>query len=159
VGKIIGFLAALIAVIAGVGSALGWLGKHVDSSAIVVSGLLVATVTAMTFYDLVEQRPSGRPRWFVPTSFGVAFGVGVLGAVAEDIGRGALYVYVALVAAPGFWAAYKLDQQRYKECPDCCESVKANARVCRHCRYEFFRASDRPKDATLAKATQRRSTG
>ena len=43
------------------------------------------------------------------------------------------YLYVSLAAIPIFWLLYQLDRQNHRECPMCCERIKAGARICRYC--------------------------
>lgn len=43
------------------------------------------------------------------------------------------YVYASLAAIPIFWLLYQLDRQSHRECPMCCERIKARARICRYC--------------------------
>jgi hypothetical protein len=52
---------------------------------------------------------------------------------------------------PGMWKRGPcrpdpLGDEQTKVCPDCAESVKAAARVCRFCRYEFDKPSVRDAD-------------
>jgi hypothetical protein len=47
------------------------------------------------------------------------------------------YAYAAVSSLPLVWLAYRLEARRYKACPDCCETVRAGARVCRYCRHAF----------------------
>ena len=42
---------------------------------------------------------------------------------------------------PEFAQSARVDESEMKQCPDCAESVKRAARVCRYCGYRFDRSS------------------
>ena len=71
---------------------------------------------------------------------GVIFGVGV--AFVADrggvVGYAMGYLYIAVAAIPLCWWAYRSDEANHKLCPDCRERIRTDARVCRHCGYEFW---------------------
>jgi archaellum biogenesis protein FlaJ (TadC family) len=137
--RMLSFVAALLAVTAGVGSALAWIGSNLGTSAIGVCGvLLVACFGGLVSMDMAERGiPSHRQRRVFGALMIGALASSIAASVAQEMGLVALYVYVAFMASPLFWWAYQRDKRQHKECPDCCERIKAGARVCRYCGYEF----------------------
>jgi Uncharacterised protein family UPF0547 len=78
-------------------------------------------------------------------------GVGIYAA-----GAGSLLVAYggALLAGWGIWpGGSQLPARRTKQCPDCAETVLADARVCKHCGYQFGNGTAR------AERTASSSTG
>lgn len=130
------FLAALCAVVAGLGSGFVWLEHHVSTQVVVLSGLGLFCISG----GLVAGELAELDKWpwpfTTPLSLLVGVGLGFLaGALEHNIA--ASYVYVAAAALPLVWIAYRRETRRYKKCPDCCEPVRVGARVCRYCRYAF----------------------
>jgi hypothetical protein len=138
-GRALGYLAALIAVIAGVGSALTWLADHAGSIAVVTCGsacLGLGVSALMARRDRLRRTKRTGLRHV--TALSVLLAVNIpLTRFAEHSGTAALYGYVALAATPIVGWAYLIDRERHKTCPDCCEAVKVMARVCRFCGYDF----------------------
>jgi hypothetical protein len=132
VGRAISFLAGLIAVIAGLGSGLAWLNGHtLPQLVFTVATVLITFPLALILIN--EYRVKTRTGYGIGILAGSIFGaVGPAAAHSE-----AVYVYVAVGAFPMCWLHYQYDKQQHKKCPDCCETVKSEARVCRYCLYEF----------------------
>ena len=140
-GRTIGFLSALAAVIAAVGTGSGWINSHVSGDTVYFTGLGLLTLSIAVMGVLMNRR----------RLMGWAYAVRVAAIIAAMVVTGVVagvvafdswehitaYVYVALAAIPLFWDAYQLDKEGHKQRPDCCESVKSGARVCRFCRHEF----------------------
>jgi uncharacterized membrane protein YfcA len=134
--KAVSFLAGLLAVIAGAGSALVWLGDNASPLVVVASGMVLYGSAFGLLWEWLEKRNVVGLRVWGLLALGT-FIAGYLASRVADAGRVELYLYVSVGAVTAFWFAYQLDQLRSKECPDCCEAVKAGARVCRFCGYEF----------------------
>ena len=133
--RTLSFLAALIAVIAGLGSALARVMEEGSWEAGVYIGL--ALYIAAGFAMLLSDR-------FTAAHCAV-YAVGGLGGFLSAVLLGehevvVAYIYVALGAIPVFWVAYQVDKAGRKECPDCCQAVNAKARICHYCLYEFRQA-------------------
>jgi hypothetical protein len=137
--RVLTFVAALLAVIAGAGSALAWIGSNLGTLALVICGMLLFAFFGGALSVELDERsvPPRRQRLIYGALMLVALIFGLAGSVAQELGLAALYVYVAVLASPLFWWAYQRDKWQHKECPDCCERIKAGARVCPYCRYEF----------------------
>jgi hypothetical protein len=140
-GRTIGFLSALAAVIAAVGTAIGWLNANVSGETVYFTGLALTAGSVGLMAPLMSSRGLGGWPYAVRCAAicaAMAATAVVAGLVAFDSWEHVTaYVYVAIAAVPLFWDAYQLDKANHKPCPDCCESVKRKARVCRFCRYEF----------------------
>jgi hypothetical protein len=136
-GRFIGFLAGLIAVIAGFGAGLAWLSAHVSPTAVIAAGSALYLGAIIYVVGQMELRGGPALRTYA-LLVGGTFIAGVLASSAESAGGAALYVYAAAGAIPVFWVAYDLDKKAHKDCPECGESVKESARICRYCRYEFW---------------------
>jgi hypothetical protein len=140
-GRTIGFLSALAAVIAAVGIGIGWIHSHVSGDTVYFTGLALLTLSIAVMGLLMHHR----------RLMGRAYAVRVAAIIAAMVVTGVVaglvafdswehitaYVYVAVAAIPLFWDAYQHDKEAHKQCPDCCESVKSGARVCRFCRHVF----------------------
>ena len=50
---------------------------------------------------------------------------------------GVATAYISTSMAPLAWDLYEQDKASRKRCPDCCEDVKAGARVCRYCGHRW----------------------
>ena len=140
-GRTIGFLSALAAVIAAVGTGIGWINSHVSGDTIYFTGLGLLTLSIVAMGLLMNSRGLMGWRYGVRVA-AIIVAMVVTGVVATEIAFESwehitAYVYVALAAIPLFWDAYQLDKEAHKQCPDCCESVKSGASVCRYCRHKF----------------------
>lgn len=136
--RTLSFLAALIAVTAGVGGGLAWLEKHAGLPAL---GLVATTMFAILVGALVVLVDE----WSLRRLFAL-FAACVPGSILsgylafqfERAGSVAIYAYVGAITALIFGVMQLQDRRKHKPCPDCCEIVKKMARVCRHCGYEFW---------------------
>ena len=142
------FLTRLIAVVAAVGTGLSWLNEHGSPEAVVFCGgaLFGLPLCWIIFRKLDRQSFTDPVAFFLLLATSAVVGIG--GTLAADAGDPVyLYAYAALGALPTFWVWDMVEkerhEQKHKQCPDCCETVKAKARVCRFCGYEF-----RPREVT-----------
>jgi hypothetical protein len=115
------------------GSGFVWLQHHVSNHAIVLVGAAFF-VASMAIIGASVSKPSIAWKLLLTLIGGV--GSGALAASLEHNVIGS-YAYVTATALPIVWIAYKHESRRYKECPECCESVRAGARVCRYCHSAF----------------------
>ena len=140
--RLAAFLSALIAVVASFGSALAWINTHVSDDVVYVIGLSILVLLYVVSGALTTKVGySGAIILLLTVVLVVSeFLLAVLSsALVSDAAWGYVmaYGFVALGALPTLWVVHKLDEQSHKQCPDCCERVRAAARVCRYCRYEF----------------------
>jgi peptidoglycan/LPS O-acetylase OafA/YrhL len=140
VARIVAFLASFIAVVAGVGQAVGWMTDHVSPLVIAIGFFVVFWTPIAGFLLVLLGRNSEIIAEAVPylKALAVLWIAAVLCLVLSSRGSsvGAYAVGVAS-AAPIIWLAYMVDKYSHRECPDCAERVKSQARVCRYCGYRF----------------------
>jgi hypothetical protein len=55
------------------------------------------------------------------------------------------YFFVFAGVVPILGLSYQLDRENHKECPMCCERIRAKARICRHCGSQVPAKSYRPR--------------
>jgi hypothetical protein len=141
-GRIFVFICALVALIAGLGSGMAWVNGHASPIVVGLIGALLCfwglgVVALLT--GVGERLGTVGTTWaLLPLGVALFFGVTFVadkGAVGYALG----YLYIAAAAIPLFWWAYRSDKANHKPCPDCCERIKGDARICRYCGYEFWR--------------------
>jgi Uncharacterised protein family UPF0547 len=148
-GALIGFLSGFVAVIASVGSGIAWINTHVPSLAILFLGvgIVLASVwiIVIIWLALDRARPGRyRVRWFVViVALVIVLEIATVWVVEKRADEPETnyiegYAFVALSAIPIFVLGYRLYKETHKQCLDCAETVKGNARVCRHCGYRFM---------------------
>jgi hypothetical protein len=135
------FVTGAAGVVGAIGAGTGWLYAHVSSRAVYLVGLLILAVAAGIIGYLAFVRLRGRYKrrhwWYF---------VGVLiitMVVTSEVLRShnstrvtefvLAYVFVGLAVIPIFWLSFQLDAATHKQCPMCCERIKAPARICRYC--------------------------
>ena len=150
-----GFLASFVAVVAGCVALVRWLDTLGVQTAFIVLVVFVVTFTligvrvALARVGLLpwegatqtwaESHPVAARRGlgaelavaFIAFAFYVAFdaeGMALISATALFAG----------IAGPLVFDLYGKDKASRKACPDCCEEVKAGARVCRYCGYRWL---------------------
>jgi hypothetical protein len=162
VGKLIVGLATLIGVVTGLGTIVGWIGSsesfgHVASVAAGWAGLVYfAGATLLVF--VTAALPAGSLR--VPLAKTALSDAPVLVQRLAVIAVGALFTVilvlegfdpdefvgfgfatlgiVVLVGVTVALARRSESQPATQDCPDCAETVKQQARVCRYCGYRFL---------------------
>jgi hypothetical protein len=120
----------------------------------------VADIAEMATPSIQREAGSMIPRWqvFIPMRVGGGLNGGWAPTMrsrddAETLAA-ALTEAIAVRTAPKRTEAPAADQDQSdtKVCPDCAERIKAAARVCRFCRYEFWPEGENPPYATPADA-------
>lgn len=150
IGLVLFFLLALQSCAVTVGSDLADDEENAGAGAV---GLLVALLFLVAAAFVLAK-----PR-FASVIFGIAAALALLGAAGSDFTD--LYAWAtaaAVLAGLSFFgfrakraedaareaAAPRVDIRPTKTCPDCAETVLADANVCRHCGYRFDRAAPEP---------------
>lgn len=152
------FVTSAVGVVGGIGTSTAWLKANVSPRAahLAALGILIvsAGIVALLALPLWRSAPpaseiTSHGRWpsaghYKLWHWLVFTGVLALamlsnaefisprtsGNVADYI---TAYFYVSLAAIPIFWLLYQRDKEAHRECPMCCERIKARARICRYC--------------------------
>jgi hypothetical protein len=135
-GRRLTLMATLIAVTAGFGRGLVWLSENVSTLAVAGCGFVLWCAVLFLVIEGIQGLT-----W---RGLGRVILIGILGtAAAEEFVMWAepyplaMYAFTAAGAIPTLWLLDRQDKRAHKKCPDCCETVKAEARVCRYCRHKF----------------------
>ena len=176
-------IAALIGIVTGLGTIVGWLGGSeslVDTAKVAVgwAGLtyfgfcaLAVVVTAVLpgprfraavaeFAPATRLPPAVARALFALSGAGFVLVIAATGAdpaAFVEFGYLALAV-VAVIAVVRVWNSVDEAHAAIGECPDCAELVKREALVCRHCGYRF-RPPPEPFMPPKSRAARRRPTG
>jgi hypothetical protein len=111
---------------------------------VIAAAIIVITANAKDVRTLYPIGPDGAPNTSQPgvvASLGVAIYVAGAGVAAALIGSLILAQSVKQ-RVPDASGAPALVEAATKKCPDCAETVLADAKVCKHCGYRFARAAD-----------------
>lgn len=150
-------LTTLIGVITGAGTIVGWI-VSTESPAVVAGtavgyagmaycagfalvGFVYAVLPSATL-ERVGGKPGAKARayYFVAgcvfTAFFAGVGTDPLDGVWITLGAATLLI-VGYVSSLAYRTAAVRRKGEYRECPDCAETVKSRARVCRYCGYRF----------------------
>jgi hypothetical protein len=123
--------AGLIAVVAGVAGALGWVATHVDDDVVWLVGRVLVSLlgSGWCFYGVV----SAGIAWVI------AFGFD--DQIADDA---AGYIFTALALVPIALELAWRDAKSRRRCVDCLENIHADANICKHCGYRYETAPELP---------------
>jgi Uncharacterised protein family UPF0547 len=145
--RVVGTLGALIGLITGIATLVGWIASGDTLSDILSVALPVAGAAFLLVGAVVFARDglkaTGAERWenLVPAAvFTLLFAFGLSDPDALRMG-GWLPLGIGVL-----WALFKLSAlfaPSGKQCPDCAETVKADAKVCRFCGWRFEEVPNR----------------
>jgi hypothetical protein len=134
------FITGGAGVVAALGTATGWLGRHGSADLVYYVGLGLLAVGAVVVWVFHFWLLKGRRAWhwwaYIAVMLAVMFlTIAVVRTHAtHDVTDYVMaYVYAGLGAIPVFWVSFQWDNANHKECRMCCERIKAKARICRHC--------------------------
>jgi hypothetical protein len=127
---------------------------------VIAAGLIVGNANDKDLRTLYPVGPDGNPITTQPgmvTNLGIAIYVAGAGVAAAFIGsvmllRSAKHASDASDDDLVDWWASQNKQATTKKCPDCAETVLADAKVCKHCGYRFAPAAS-SEPATKPPAT------
>jgi hypothetical protein len=162
-GKAVPWLAGLIAVIAGVVAVARWIDRH-QPHHYNASGVGAAVICASLLLVLGSGRLSARVMGYERTQTNVRLVTAAcaLALIALIVGGRRfvpdLVISVLTVICVGSVISYHVREARRKVCPDCAESIKAAARVCRYCGYRFHSNIEPVASADPVSLEQRRAT-
>lgn len=127
--------------VAAVGSGTVWLKGHVPGAVVYTIAVSVTALATATTGWLAFRSLKGHYKlrhWWLYVGTEATLMAAIWTAVswrasATTTQYVMAYVYVALFAIPIVALLYQLDSVNHKECPMCCERIKARARICRYC--------------------------
>lgn len=151
--KTVGALGALVGLLTGVGTIIGWIASdsflHAAFDALRWAGVLfIGPAVGAGFYSAYGRESPRRSRRFASgfvaiLMSGALLYTGITSAAAGE-GSWGLFALGCFAVSTGllFLRAWVVQQRTeyktsHKECPDCAETVKVKARVCRYCGYRF----------------------
>jgi hypothetical protein len=157
-GTVVGLATGLATVVGGLATNWpdAWRVSRYAGGMVLYAAVLVGAPAALIAYRRLARRRR-RPRgWQLLVAVAlVGFAVGLYPALVyilvDDVRigswdlflddmttAGAAGLALAALGVPYFLAVgYRSQRAGRKQCPDCCEAVKAQARVCRHCGYRW----------------------
>jgi hypothetical protein len=140
VARVVTSVAALVAVVAGVGRGINWINNHVWGGLLSWTGLaiLVALAIAWGVVGVGTRTNRFHLYWFATVILGTAVVV-IFRTTPGRPGEG--YLLAAIALAPPALEIYRLDRALRTRCPDCREEIRADANVCKHC---GFRLATKP---------------
>jgi hypothetical protein len=135
------FLTGAVGVVAGFVSGTKWIYAHASPELAYVVALMTLVVAAGIVGFLALWRLSERYKlrhWWSYVGVQLVALPLIWGLVnwltsPKDTFYVMAWVFVAFAVAPISWLSYQLDNANHKQCPMCCERIKARARICRHC--------------------------
>lgn len=109
--------------------------RRVEPYGVLIAGLFgIAYAIYAGTGERLELQSVGPLSGFNATTDTASPGVGVY---AAGIGGALIALGGALLAGWGVGGHSAEDVRRTKKCPDCAETVQADARVCKHCGFRF----------------------
>jgi hypothetical protein len=132
--KAVSFLASLAAVVAAALTADKFLSHHPD--AVQISGWGAIGIILGIGISLISEPGDGLYVGILALT--TTFGLSMMHLNLHTELLGSKFAFFAgLAVSMGALYAYRQHRKSIKCCPDCAESVKAHANVCRHCHYRF----------------------
>lgn len=139
--RVAAFITGTAGVVAALGTATNWLGSHFSPDLVYYVGVTILAVGTTYAWFLFHFPLKGRYRIWVWRLYMLAVlavifvGIGAIRAnfTHNETAYSMAYVYAGLAVIPVFWLSYQLDRTNHRECPMCCERIKAGAQICRHC--------------------------
>lgn len=124
-------IASLVAAVAALGSAVNWLSDNLGDLSIAIAGITVAMTIAVAWLIVASETHNRRYEAYFVVTLAVAFLTGVFGD--PDLQREIGFLVATAALLPVAVELYLRDRRSRTRCPDCCEEIRADARVCKHC--------------------------
>lgn len=148
--KGIGVAATVIAALTGIGTIVGWIASDSfdDAARTALSGAGIAAMVGAGLWSIVIVfwNPSREGPIVRAAAFVLMIGVPLVTVpqALNDPGHWSFLVVGPVAFALGLmvaivWVAVQVrnDRRARRSCPDCAETIRSAARVCRHCGYRF----------------------